>query len=217
MITKCEAWITFNSEKEKLRLPVTPNKLSISVGSKDSTVEIVDLGEVLVAKNRPLLTTKIESVFPFNSFPGVPRNRIIDPYKAISMIERWKESLKPVHIIFTGIGVNFYARISKFTKEYQADDPGALHYTIELKEWRKTSTRTVTVGSGNVATVARANTRTNNSSRPKTYTVKSGDCLWTIAERMYGDGMKYLKIYNANRDKIRADYIIYAGQVLTIP
>ncbi len=34
---------------------------------------------------------------------------------------------------------------------------------------------------------------------------------------MYGDGMKYTKIYNANKDKIRADYVIYTGQVLTIP
>ena len=217
MITNVEAWITFNSEKEKLRLPVLPNKLSVSMGSKDSTIDIVDFGEVLIAKNRPLLTTKIESIFPFNSYPGVPSSRIVNPYTAIKMIERWKESLKPVHVIFTKIGVDFYARISKFTKEYQADDPGALHYTIELKEWRKTSTRTVTVGGNGTATVASANTRANNSTRPKTYTVKTGDCLWTIAEKMYGDGMKYTKIYNANKDKIRADYIIYTGQVLTIP
>lgn len=216
MITKCEGWLTFNAEKEKLRLPVLPDKLSISIGSKDSSIEIVDLGEVLVAKNRPLLTTSISTFFPFNSYPGLPKSRIVEPFKAFEMLTRWKESLKPVHVILTGIRVDFYARISKLTKEYRAEDPGALHFTIELKEWRKTSTRTVTVG-GTTATVHKSGSRTNNQSRPKTYTVKTGDCLWTIAERMYGDGMQYLKIYNANRDKVRADYIIYSGQVLTIP
>ncbi len=216
MITKCEMWLTFNAGREKLLFPVPPDKFSISIGSKDSTIEIVDLGEVLIAKNRPLLTTSFSVIFPFSSYPGLPKNRIVPPFKAFEALTKWKESLKPIHFIVTGLNIDFYARITKLTKEYKADDPGALHCTIELKEWRNTSTRTVTVG-GTTATVHNNGNRTNNRTRPNTYTVKTGDCLWTIAVEMYGDGTKFKTIYNANRDKIRADYIIYTGQVLTIP
>ena len=54
-------------------------------------------------------------------------------------------------------------------------------------------------------------------STPVYYTVKSGDCLWTIAKKYYGNGAQYMKIYNANKDKISNPNLIYVGQVLTIP
>lgn len=50
-----------------------------------------------------------------------------------------------------------------------------------------------------------------------THTVKAGECLWGLAVKYYNDGNKYLKIYEANKDKIKSDYVIYIGQVLVIP
>ena len=216
MNTNYEFWLTFNAEKEKLRLPVPPEKLGVSIGTKDSSISIVGLGEVLIAKERPLITTSISSIFPSKAYPGLNRSLIIDPDKAVAMIKRWRESLKPVHFIVTGAKIDFYARINKFKHELKGEDAGTIYYDLELKEWRDTSVRTVTV-SNTTATVPQTNTRANNSTTPRTYTVKTGDCLWTIAVKMYGDGTKYLKIYNANKDKIGANYIIYTGQVLTIP
>ena len=55
------------------------------------------------------------------------------------------------------------------------------------------------------------------ASTARTYTVKSGDCLWKIAKQFYGNGAQYTKIYNANRDKIKNPNLIYPNQVLTIP
>ena len=46
------------------------------------------------------------------------------------------------------------------------------------------------------------------------YTVKSGDSLWGIAEKLLGDGNKYREIQRANH--LSGD-TIYPGQVLTIP
>lgn len=53
--------------------------------------------------------------------------------------------------------------------------------------------------------------------KAKTYTVKSGDCLWNIAKKYTGDGSKYTELYNANKNIIKNPNIIYAGQVLTLP
>ena len=50
----------------------------------------------------------------------------------------------------------------------------------------------------------------------KTYTVQSGDCLWTLAEKYYGDGAQYKKLAAAN-PAITNPNLIYPGQVLTIP
>ena len=47
------------------------------------------------------------------------------------------------------------------------------------------------------------------------YTVKSGDCLWNIAYKFYGDGLKYTKIVAANN--IKNPNLILVGQKLCIP
>jgi LysM repeat protein len=49
----------------------------------------------------------------------------------------------------------------------------------------------------------------------RTYTVESGDTLWAIAERYYGDGSKYQAIADASG--IPNPDLIQPGQVLTIP
>lgn len=50
---------------------------------------------------------------------------------------------------------------------------------------------------------------------PRTYTVESGDTLWAIAERFYGDGSKYQVIADASG--ISNPDLIHPGEVLTIP
>ncbi|MGK2882028.1 MAG: LysM peptidoglycan-binding domain-containing protein [Mycobacterium sp.] len=49
----------------------------------------------------------------------------------------------------------------------------------------------------------------------RTYTVVSGDTLWAISERFYGDGSKYQVIATASA--IANPDLIFPGQVLTIP
>ena len=49
------------------------------------------------------------------------------------------------------------------------------------------------------------------------YTIKSGDSLWKIAQEFYGDGNKYQKIFEANKEVIKNPDLIYPGQTLRIP
>lgn len=47
--------------------------------------------------------------------------------------------------------------------------------------------------------------------------VQPGNSLWRIARRLYGQGLQYTVIYEANRDQIRDPDLIYPGQVFTTP
>ncbi len=51
----------------------------------------------------------------------------------------------------------------------------------------------------------------------ETYTVKSGDTLSKISKQLYGDGNEYMRIFYANRDKIKDPNMIQVGQQLTVP
>lgn len=49
------------------------------------------------------------------------------------------------------------------------------------------------------------------------YTVKPGDTLSKIAKEHLGDANAYMKIFEANRDKLSNPDLIKPGQVLTLP
>lgn len=51
----------------------------------------------------------------------------------------------------------------------------------------------------------------------RTYVVEKGDTLWAIADRFYGDGTKWPRIHEANREKIDDPDVIQPGWELTIP
>ncbi|AZQ74938.1 LysM peptidoglycan-binding domain-containing protein [Streptomyces luteoverticillatus] len=63
--------------------------------------------------------------------------------------------------------------------------------------------------------VAAAVAQEEPSPTPQTYTVESGDTLWAIAERFYGDGNRYRDIAAASG--IDNPDVLDVGQVLTIP
>lgn len=49
------------------------------------------------------------------------------------------------------------------------------------------------------------------------YTVVGGDTLSGIAQRFYGDGNQWPRIYEANRDRVSSPNLIFPGQVLRVP
>jgi len=51
----------------------------------------------------------------------------------------------------------------------------------------------------------------------QTYTVKAGDNLSKISKQFYGDPNEYMRIFYANRDKLKDPDRIQLGQELTIP
>jgi nucleoid-associated protein YgaU len=55
------------------------------------------------------------------------------------------------------------------------------------------------------------------SSAARTYTVQPGDSLSKISRQFYGDANKYMKIFEANKDKLSDPDKVRAGMDLVIP
>lgn len=60
-------------------------------------------------------------------------------------------------------------------------------------------------------------TLTSQEVPPDRFVVQPGHSLWRIARRVYGSGIRYTVIYQANRDQIRDPDLIYPGQVFKLP
>ncbi|WP_417482582.1 Ig-like domain-containing protein [Maricaulis sp.] len=52
---------------------------------------------------------------------------------------------------------------------------------------------------------------------PNSVVVQPGNSLWRLARQLYGRGVQYTVIYEANRSQIRDPDLIYPGQVFTAP
>jgi nucleoid-associated protein YgaU len=48
-------------------------------------------------------------------------------------------------------------------------------------------------------------------------TVQPGNTLWGIARNKYGEGILYVRVFEANTDRIRNPDLIYPGQIFTVP
>ncbi len=219
MSIKYQIWLTYNAEKEKIRLPVLPESFKTVNGSNNESVNITELGETVIMQSRSALKFSFSSFFPAARFPGIQTENIIKPLSLIQKINSWKAGKTPVHFIVTACGVDVYCTIEDFQYSEEGGDPGTYQYSITLKEYRAIEVRQVKVDmKKKTASVAKNEPRVDNSVRPQTYTVKSGDCLWNIAKKLYGSGSQYTKIYNINKNLIGGNpNLIYPGQVLSIP
>ena len=62
-------------------------------------------------------------------------------------------------------------------------------------------------------------TRNQNPDAPRldVVTVQPGSTLWAISRERYGEGILYVRVFEANRDRIRDPDLIYPGQMFELP
>ena len=60
-------------------------------------------------------------------------------------------------------------------------------------------------------------TATGTMANPTTLIIKRSDNLWRISRQLYGKGIRWSTIYQANKDQIRNPRWIYPGQVFILP
>lgn len=212
-----EIWITYNSNKKRLQIPVLPEEIRITYPDKDDKVYVYELGEATIKNHPGAFVMKWNSFFPAYRCQG----SIKKPKQPKHCVEFLKKAMKlktPVKIIFTGgpMKINSLCTI-KFDEKEVGGDKGTIHYSIVVTEFKKPKIRKIKI-KGKKAKYKNNSKRNSNRIKPSRYVVKKGDCLWNIAKKYYGKGSDCTLIYNANKKVIGSNRnLIYAGQILVLP
>ena len=213
-----------NGNRE-LRFPILPEKIMYKSGDTEfATYDIMSRGTVAVPTGVGLAQIGWEAEFPGEGRKEDPaiRGTWKAPKSFHDTLEDWKSKGTLLTVIVTGYPFNFDVDISA----YQSDPSGPfgdMPYSIELQEHREITIKTEKKKDDNNPEPKRPTTEKT------TYTIKSGDTLWSIAEKQLGSGSKWKTIYNANKDIIESTakkrgykssdngHWIFPGVKLTIP
>lgn len=207
-----EFWLSYNNFAEKLQLPVNPGEFRIATGNKNTVVDIQSLGELNLIGDEKLADIQLSSFFPVNYASYCSYLDIPNPYDAVEQIENWRKLKEPIRLVITDTTINMSCTIENF--EYgERGGTRDVYYTLSLKEYRFIEVQQVT----DPTPTGMSSVRPDTKQTPKTYDVKSGDSLYMIAKKVYGDGSKWQELYAANKDVIGSDAnLIKPGQQLVI-
>lgn len=214
-------------------MPITPAKVKVKVKNQNKTLNLINGEEINILKEAGLSEISFDLVLPQTSYPYANGGAQSAQYY-LSLFERLKQSKEPFQWILNRSRPNgtplFHSNMTVGMEDYQIVDDAGMGFdigvSIKLKQYRPFGTKTVVIQQPAPtapatetpkAVVQEPPRETTSAPKPKTYTVKSGDCLWNIAKKELGDGSRYTEIYNLNKDKIKNPNLIYAGQVLTMP
>ncbi len=208
-------------------LPIAPDKFTLKVKNTNKTMTLINEGEINILKEVGLTELEFDVLVPSVQYSFA---NYVDGFKSPSWFtnyfEELKVSKKPFQFIISRqmpdgkllFDNNMTVSLESYTIKEDAKNGFDLTVSIKLKQYRPFGTKIVTV-TGNTASVSSQREQTNSPApaQETTWTVQKGDCLWNIAKKVYGNGSKYTKIYEANKDKITNPNLIRVGQVLIIP
>ena len=128
--------VIFTAENERLTLPVTPWKYSVTTTQNNKVVDILDFGEALIFGTTALKHLKLSCFFPatFHQYTFVVGDNR-EPAECLDLLNNWKEGKKPVRVIITDSPVNLQMAIMKVNWN-EKDGSRDIYYTLELAEYR---------------------------------------------------------------------------------
>ena len=213
--------VYFKYGSKKYKLPVNPEEIKRSRELNIETYQVLEEGQVSIPSYCALEEFSFEAEFPSQDVNYMEPGAEADADYYEKMFRKAQKNKKPIRFIASNdisddISVKVLVKSVDIVEK--AGEEGDKYISLTLMEYKGAGKRYVAVQTPD-ATVKQEETPLAENpavTANKTHTVQSGDTLWGIAKKYYGNGSQYQKIVSAN-PSIKNPNLIYPGQVFTIP
>lgn len=208
-------------------MPVAPSKINTKIKNKNRTITLINEGEANILKSAGLQEISFNMMIPAYKYPfALYLGGIFLPISYyLEILDRLKNSKKPFQLIIIREGVlgalGFDTNLKVSLEDYQIlEDAGNgrdITVSIKLKQYQektKTVVRVATAVGGGTVKYILEKVRDSSKVIEKTYKVKEGDTLYTIAKKQLGNGEKYRDLITLN--KLGNSSNIEVGQVIRL-
>ncbi len=228
------------TEENTYPLPVSPEEIEVTSVQAIERYEVLKLGQIAIPAHMELKEYSFEAELPISRNGVIPHyvrnpDEFQEPQFFLDFFEKWRISLKPIRFIagrylnsqdiLEDDSINSLVLIEELAITVKAGEEGDKYVQLKLLEYKdftaKPADEIIYILSTNQKPKAKKKKGTTapavSSKSSGSYVVQSGDSLWSIAKKQYGDGSKCNIIYNANKDKIKNPALINVGWKLKIP
>ncbi len=231
-MSSCAIW--FTHKKEEYRLPVNPEEITETSVMAIEKYDVLKLGQIAVPGSMKLREFSFEAEFPreVNHYVEETDN-FRTPDFWLQLFKGWRDNREPVlftsaysrNYVSKGVvttadaeDISTYVLIEELTITDKAGEEGDKYINFKLLEYREFGKKTAYIVENEILPFSIKSITEEVTPKSNGYhIVASGETLWAIAKKYYGDGSKYNIIFNANKDKIKNPALIHVGWKLKIP
>lgn len=195
---------------EELALPITPKSYPMAAGRSVERLDMAQTGQIALPGLRTLFTQTLEFMLPAQSYPYLVSGAAADPSYYLDKLAAWSLEANVCRYVVAGTNINSPVLLGPL-EWGEKDGSNDVYCKLPLYEYRYLEEAQVTE-TGNSGRAVENSTQTQNA---RSYTVESGDSLWAICRKFYGDGSLGYKLAAVNG--IADPDLIYPGQMLTLP
>lgn len=203
-----------------VRLPMAPDSIRVKDAARFLSYDIMNTGEHKMPLGEELTSFSWQGILPGMDRATAPYVNLLawkPPAYFLNKFAVWRNKGTKLKLIVPLTPINHAVYLETFQHEYSGG-MGDVEYSIEFCVAKDIIIGTEDGAANQEGAGVKTTSPAANPPAATTYTVKSGDSLWKIAQKQLGDGSRWREIYDLNRDTIGSNpNLIYAGQVYNMP
>lgn len=189
----------------KWRINWLPDTIKFkSGGTRFTNYEILDLGNVQIPNGKNIRYYSWEGIFPGEGHKDLPwlKGEYITPAKWQERLSIWQTYGTKLTLVITGTPIAH----TVYLEDYEMDYKGAYgdyHYKISFIDARFVKVKS------SMPKITEEESVQRDTPETTTYTVVQNDTLWSIAQKLLGDGNRWEEIYELNKETIESTALKY--------
>lgn len=184
--------------------PLPPEKLITTLEGGGDIIKTIGLGDISIIKSLGLRTIEFNLLLPAESTFAQRPDKFKPPIYFLGKFREIMADEKPIRLIITREMPNgaflFNGNLKVVLEKYNVTEKnggvGDYYVNMTLREYRDVKIKTLITSNGTIKKAQEK--KTEDKELASSYTVKKGDCLWSIAKANYGDGARYKEIASIN-------------------